>query len=71
MDPHEHSSKVQQQSTAARRLFGDAQGASMLLPRAHCPLATPPPVVRDEEAAGSNPVTRPVFPQVSGPHRNW
>ena len=36
----------------------------MLLPRAHCPLATPPPVVRDEEAAGSNPVTPTVFPQV-------
>jgi hypothetical protein len=49
--------EVQQQSTAAGPLFGDTQGRSMLLSRAQRPLATTLPVVRDEEAAGSNPVT--------------
>jgi hypothetical protein len=48
---------VQQQSTAAKPLFDDAYGASVHLSRAQRPLATATLVVRDEEAAGSNPVT--------------
>src|SRR5664280_2891901 len=36
----------------------------MLLSRAQRPLTTTSRVVRDEEAAGSNPVTPTVFPQV-------
>jgi hypothetical protein len=43
----------------------------MLLSRAQRALATTPRVVRDEEAAGSNPVTPTVFPQVRGPYQKW
>jgi len=43
----------------------------MLLSCAQRPLATTSPVVRDEEAAGSNPVTPTVFPQVRRPHQKW
>ena len=52
-----HRPGVQQQSTAARPLFGDAKRASVLLSRAQRPCSTTALVVRDEEAAGSNPVT--------------
>jgi hypothetical protein len=52
-----HPPGVQQQSTAAGPLFGDAYGTSVLLSRAQRPFSTTSLVVRDEEAAGSNPVT--------------
>jgi hypothetical protein len=57
-------SEVQQQSTAAGPFFGDTQGLPVLLSPAQRPLTATSLVVRDEEAAGSNPVTPTVFPQV-------
>jgi len=50
-------SEVQQQSTAAGPFFGDTQGLPVLLSPAQRPLTATSLVVRDEEAAGSNPVT--------------
>jgi len=49
--------EVQQQSTAAGPFFGDTQGLPVLLSPAQRPLTATSLVVRDEEAAGSNPVT--------------
>ena len=49
--------KVQQQSTAAKSLSDDMSCLLMLLSPAQRPLAASSLVVRDEEAAGSNPVT--------------
>ena len=49
--------EVQQQSTAAGPLCGDTQRPPPLLIRAQRPFVTTSLVVRDEEAAGSNPVT--------------
>src|SRR5450631_4823635 len=62
---------VQQRSTAAGPLFNDPYGLLTVLSRAQRPLATTLLVVRDEEAAGSNPVTPTVFPQVRGPYQSW
>ena len=63
-------SEVQQQSTAAGPFFGDTQGLPVLLSPAQRPLATASLVVRDEDAAGSNPVTPTSGNVLSGPPRD-
>ena len=65
-------------STAAKYSNGAALQRSVGTPNAALTCSTSvdytptlPLVVRDEDAAGSNPVTPTVFPQVRGPQQKW